>query len=145
MQVSLDGKLYQFTGHPRIFNVSQHRSGLGGGAELVIKGSGFSWTAVDNRVTIGAGAAALDCPVTASTMNELRCTLPAAPASSAAVGPLRPAGRGLTHRVWYNANSNWASRRPDITMTATGALAGFHLNDADNYAQVSRCLAAGRS
>lgn len=136
LQVSTDGMLYQFTGHPRIVNVSQARSGLGGGAELVIRGSGFSWNAADNRVTIGAGAAALDCPVTSSTMNELRCTLPAASASSAAVGPLRSAGRGLVHRVWYNIAANYASRRPDITMTATGALAGFHLNDADNYAQV---------
>lgn len=138
-----DGTIFHYTHHPRVDSLSYSSTGLGGGTELVITGSGFSWNVSENTVEV----AGYSCMVTTATSTEIRCIPPAVSASTPfnASGPIAyGAGRGLLHKVWttvysYNTLSpNWAPYNPPAwTYINTDSLRStfFESVEADYYLQ----------
>jgi len=139
-RVALDsGEEYHTTVYPSVQSVSQHASGVLGGEELVVRGTGFSPTASENEVRV-AGVA---CPVTFASRNELRCKVPAAGAGAvtaeaganqtAPALQLRAAGTGLRMDILYSYSGD---RAPDKQMVFTSGLHEFRDYWRDYYRHV---------
>ena len=131
------GRLYRLTVHPEVTSLSYATTGLGGGAELAISGSGFSWDAEDNDVRLGG----VPCAVTSSTPNEIRCIPGPAPAASnvsVAAGVWYPGGRGLLHKLWLGNpvyNENPISQNPSKAWVNTDSAQGVSFNELEQYTQ----------
>jgi hypothetical protein len=137
MQVAPDGSIYHFTQFPHISGLSFSRSGLIGGQELVVSGTGFSWTTGSNVVTV-AGA---PCLVISSSNTEIRCRLGSVVTSTPpqAVGVSYPAGAGLLHRVYLGKIqydiAEITNMVPATSQVNTWGLQGFLDNTQDYYTQ----------
>jgi IPT/TIG domain/PA14 domain len=86
-------------------NMPAFVSGGLGGSDLIISGTGFSWTPSNNIVTLGN----VPCVVKSSTLNTIVCTVQPSPSlgfsPSYNASVLYPGGRGMVHKVWYGTSS----------------------------------------
>ena len=71
-RASLDGTDAVFTSVLSVSGVTPNRGSLNGGTKLTISGEGFSSNNTDNIVMLGD----VQCEVTESTKNEIKCTTP---------------------------------------------------------------------
>lgn len=142
-QVDNKGNVFHYTQYPSIDSLNYYSTGLVGGSNLTITGSGFSSTG-DNLVMLDGVA----CAVLASTPTTITCRPgPKAASSSPAVaGKLYPGGAGLTHNVYSNRNV-WGidptgvsvpsqKQAADITYTNTNGVIGHYYNGAELYGEV---------
>jgi hypothetical protein len=126
---------------PTIQRLSYNRTGLGGGSELVITGTGFSSDPERNSVRVSG----VPCRVTAASPQQLRCrpgvaepgvvstfATAAAPLGAQRAFPFEnssyPSGRGLMHRVFSGLPSGYADAR--TTFAATPVLRDFVNTDS---------------
>ena len=116
--------------HPKIDTISSSSGYLTGGQELTITGWGLKGTTLDDVEVLVDGVA---CAVTASSLEEIKCTTGAA-AQISNDGISQPGSPGLTHKV-KETSPYWDLRTDEsVEVSSTSLLTAFeHQKDVRYY------------
>ena len=104
LQVDHLGEVYMLQHVPTIYSIEPTSSGMLGGANLTIKGDGFTVEKTAADVVVSG----IPCEIKAVSLTEIICALGAAddiPAS--ADGAEQPGPRGIDRRIWRYGASLW--------------------------------------